>query len=117
MLTIAELTNILTTGPGVNAEILSPALATAERMAQSMVAFANGQGGYLIVRLDRAPASSRFDTPSVTVSVAVDDIRDRASQAMLASEPHLIVPLPYVLPAPPAAPVALVIEIPSGLPH
>jgi ATP-dependent DNA helicase RecG len=106
MLTIAELTNILTTGPGSNAEILSPALATAERMAQSMVAFANGQGGYLIVRLDRLPSD-----------VHPDAIRDHASQAMLASEPHLIVPLPYVLPASPAAPVALVIEIPSGLPH
>ena len=49
--------------------------------------------------------------------VDVDEIRDRAAQAMLASEPHMIVPLPYVLPAAPAAPVALVIEIPSGLPH
>ena len=59
MLTIAELTNILTTGPGAKAEILSPALATAERIAQSMVAFANGQGGYLIVRLDRVNGVSR----------------------------------------------------------
>ena len=109
MLTIAELANILITGPGANAEILSSALATAERMAQSMVSFANGQGGYLIVRLDRASNGSE--------RMEVDEICDRAAQAMLASEPHMIVPLPYVLPAPPATPVALVIEIPSGLPH
>ena len=115
MLTIAELTNILTTGPGANAEILSPVLATAERMAQSMVAFANGQGGYLIVRLDRA--SNGAASAMRSIDVDVDEIRDRAAQAMLASEPHMIVPLPYVLPAAPAMPVALVIEIPNGLPH
>ena len=110
MLTITELNNILSAGPGSNVEILSPPLATVERLARSLVALANGQGGALIVVLDQA---SNLDAQRA-------EIRDRASQAMLLSEPHLIIPLPYFLQTDGCSACeacAMVVEVPGGLPH
>ena len=106
MLTNVDLKKLITAGPSARIEVLSPAAATAERMARSLVALANARGGVLLVPL----------VPKAKVEP--DEVRDRAMQALLMSEPHLIVPLPYFIGDVPATPPqALVVEVPEGLPN
>jgi ATP-dependent DNA helicase RecG len=109
MLTLEDLKKLLTAGPGPRIEILTPGAASAERLARSMVALANVQGGVLLVPFNGAKGRTPVDPT---------EVRDRAMQAALMSEPQLIIPLPYFLQATPdAAPDALAVEIPDGLPH
>ncbi len=109
MLTVDDLNKLYTAGPGPRIDILPPGQATAERIARSIVAIANAHGGVLIVPVTDA----RGRTP-----VSPDELRDRAMQAALLSEPHLIIPLPYLLHSDPVtAAIALAVEIPDGLPH
>ncbi|MCS7060187.1 MAG: ATP-binding protein [Anaerolineae bacterium] len=111
MITLVDLKKLLSAGPGQRIEVLSPAVATPERIARSLASLANSKGGVLIVDLN-APSGRH------TVDVNAGDIRDRAMQALLMTEPHLIVPLPYLLPAEPEGlPQALIVEVPDGLPH
>ncbi len=107
MLTSADLKKLISAGPSARIEVLSPATATHERMARSLVALANTRGGVLIVPLG----------PKVKADPA--ELRDRALQALLMSEPRLIVPLPYLVMQSAHAewPDALVIEVPEGLPN
>lgn len=107
MLTSADLKKLISAGPSARIEVLSPATATHERMARSLVALANTRGGVLIVPLG----------PKVKADPA--ELRDRALQALLMSEPRLIVPLPYLVAQSAHAewPDALVIEVPEGLPN
>ena len=109
MLTIEDLKKLYAAGPGPRIDILSPASATAERIARSLVSLANTHGGVVIV----SAVDARGRSP-----VEPQEIRDRAYQAALMTEPHLIIPLPYLLrPSPDKDAVALAIEIPDGLPH
>jgi ATP-dependent DNA helicase RecG len=109
MLTVDDLKKLYTAGPGPRIDFLPPGQATPERIARSIVALANAHGGVLIVPV----VDARGRSP-----VAPDELRDRAFQAVLLSEPHLIIPLPYLLhPEAAAAAGALAIEIPDGLPH
>lgn len=107
MLTSADLKKLISAGPSARIEVLSPATATPERMARSLVALANTRGGVLIVPLG----------PKVKADPA--ELRDRALHALLQSEPRLIVPLPYLVAQEADAewPDALVIEVPEGLPN
>jgi ATP-dependent DNA helicase RecG len=115
MLSAIEVDKLIASGSGSKAEILSPGLATVERIARSLVSFANGQGGVLVVSFKQQPTSrAAVSNPSP------DDVLDRVAQALLLSDPHLIVPLPY--PVQLAGdrhdgPVAIIVEIPEGLPH
>jgi ATP-dependent DNA helicase RecG len=109
MLTGDDLKKLLAAGPGPRIDIVTPGTATAERMARSLVSLANTQGGVLLVPFH--PNRSR-------TSIDPNEILDRAGQAALLSEPHLIIPLPYLLcVAPDSPPSALVVEVPDGLPH
>jgi ATP-dependent DNA helicase RecG len=74
-------------------------------MARSLVALANARGGVMIVPWN------------VKARVAPDELRDRAMQALLLSEPRLIVPLPYLIADDRVNPDALVVEVPEGLPN
>jgi ATP-dependent DNA helicase RecG len=103
MLTSADLKKLLSAGPSVRIEVFSPNAATPERMARSLVAMANARGGVLIVPMD-AGAKAKVEP---------EEVRDRAMQALLMSEPRLIVPLPYLV----GEREALVVEIPEGLPN
>ena len=124
MLTLAELRKVIATGPNEGAEVLPAATVTSERLARALVALANAQGGVIAILLDTA------NLP------AVAELRDCAAQAMLMTEPHLALALPYLLPRegaseePPAGPdtrptltpvdasvAALVIDVPPRLPH
>jgi ATP-dependent DNA helicase RecG len=114
MLTAAEVNKLISTGSGPKAEILSPGVATTERIARALVAFANGQGGVLVVSNKQPTSRAASSTP------LPEDILDHVAQAMLLSDPHLIVPLPYLVQ--PAGekgggPLAVVVEVPEGLPH
>lgn len=123
MLTSADLKKLLTVGASARIEVLTPNSATPERMARSLVALANARGGVLIVPLSTG-------TKNAKAKVEPDELRDRAMQALLMSEPRLIVPLPYLVPdgangnangnsngssRPDAE--ALVVEVPEGLPN
>jgi ATP-dependent DNA helicase RecG len=109
MLTVDDLKKLLLAGPGPRIDILTPAIATTERMARSLVSLANVQGGILIVPI----ADSKGRRP-----VDPAELLDRAYQAALLSEPHLIIPLPYLLQnSRESLPVAMVTEIPDGMPH
>ena len=109
MLTGDDLKKLLAAGPGPRIDIVTPGTATTERMARSLVSLANAQGGVLLVPFH--PSKSR-------VSADPNEILDRAGQAALLSDPHLIIPLPYLLcPSPDSPPSALVVEVPDGLPH
>lgn len=115
MLTSADLKKLLSAGPNARIEVMTPNAASAERMARSLVALANARGGVLIVP---------FESKS---KVSPEEVRERALQALLMSEPRLIVPLPYFVNRPesgasdsgaPESPVeALVVEVPEGLPN
>jgi ATP-dependent DNA helicase RecG len=109
MLTIDDLKKLIAAGPGPRIDIITPTTATAERMARSLVSLANAQGGVLLVPLT---------PPKGRAPVDATELRDRAMQASQLSEPHLIIPLPYLLQSAANAPAeALVIEVPDGLPH
>jgi ATP-dependent DNA helicase RecG len=103
MLTLNDIKKLLDAGSGARIETLTPNTATPERMARSMIALANSRGGVMIVSLEKS-------------KVSLDELRDRALQALLISEPRLIVPLPYFV-GKENSPDALVIEIPEGLPN
>ncbi|MCS6774213.1 MAG: ATP-binding protein [Anaerolineae bacterium] len=102
MLTLADLKDVLQAGNSAHAAILSPEQATTEAVAETLVAFANGRGGVLVIPL----------TDATTAPM----VRERALSALLRSQPPLIVPLPYLLPSD-AAPQALIVEVPDGLPN
>ncbi|MCL6511180.1 MAG: transcriptional regulator [Anaerolineae bacterium] len=104
MLTSADLKKLISAGPSARIEVLSPNVATPERMARALVALANARGGVLVLPFD---ARSKLSP---------EDARDRALQALLMSEPRLIVPLPYFV-GEAGAPEALIVEVPEGLPH
>ena len=109
MLTPTDLRRLTGAGPGPRIEVLSPGAASSERISRSLVALANAQGGVLIVPLKL----SRGAKP-----VNGDEVMEQALEALMAVQPRLIVPLPYLLrTAPELDPEALVIEIPEGLPN
>jgi ATP-dependent DNA helicase RecG len=105
MLTSADVKKLLSAGPSARIDVLTSNAATAERMARSLVALANARGGVMIV-----PCTAK-------AKVAPDELRDRAMQALVLSEPRLIVPLPYLIAEDRGAPDVLVVEVPEGLPN
>jgi ATP-dependent DNA helicase RecG len=105
MLTSTDIKRLLDAGSGPRIEIAAAQSATAERLARTLTALANARGGVVVVPLGER---SKIDP---------QEARDRAIQALLTSEPRLIVPLPYFVGHPDAQPDALVIEVPEGLPN
>ena len=82
--------------------------ATPARLAETLVAFANGGGGTLLVGLDpRSGKPQGLSNP--------DAVLDRALAAALATDPPLIIPLPVL--AELEGQTVLSITVPPGLPH
>jgi ATP-dependent DNA helicase RecG len=82
--------------------------ATASKLAETLVAFANAGGGTLLVGLDpRSGKPTGLKDPDATM--------DRALQAALSTAPPLIIPLPRI--TEPEDPQVLVVTVPPGLPH
>ena len=109
MLTLTDLRRLTAAGAGPRIEMLTPGAASSERISRSLVALANAQGGVLIVPLRPARGGK---------TASGDDAMMQAIEALMAVQPRLIVPLPYLLrPTPDSEPEALVIEIPEGLPN
>ena len=105
MLTSVDLKKLITAGPSARIEVLSSTAATPDRMARSLVALANARGGVLLVPI------------GLKAKAEPNDMRDRAMQALLMSEPHLILPLPYFVGDDATALHALIVEVPEGLPN
>ncbi|MBX7212504.1 MAG: DeoR family transcriptional regulator [Thermoflexales bacterium] len=107
MLTSADFRRLSAAGPGTRIDVLSPGAASAERLARSLVAMANAQGGVVLVPLRSGKAR-----------VDADEIRAQAMEALLLAQPRLIVPLPYLIRAgAEAEPDAVAVEVPEGLPN
>jgi ATP-dependent DNA helicase RecG len=82
--------------------------ATPARLAETLVAFANGGGGTLLVGLDpRSGKPQGLSNP--------DAVLDRALAAALVTDPPLIIPLPVL--AELEGQTVLSITVPPGLPH
>ena len=82
--------------------------ATPARLAETLVAFANGGGGTLLIGLDpRSGKPQGLSNP--------DAVLDRALAAALATDPPLIIPLPVL--AELEGQTVLSITVPPGLPH
>lgn len=111
MLNSNDLKKLLNAGNGARIEIMPSASATSARLARSLVALANTQGGVVILPMhvehEKIKANKNAD-PAVLVEAALD--------AMFIVEPRLIIPLPYFV-GDAEKPDALVIEVPEGLPH
>jgi ATP-dependent DNA helicase RecG len=87
--------------PGSAGQVLDGDAATPSRLAETLMALANGDGGTLLVDL-----ASRSDP---------DNLVDQALQAALSIDPPLIIPLPQV--AAREGRRLLSITVPPGLPH
>jgi len=123
MLTSADLKKLINAGPGPRIELMTPAVATAERLARSLSALANARGGVLLVPFKGGrKASAKEKDKDKDKDIDADDLLSRAMQALLMCEPRLIVPLPYLIQVPvegdaPTTAEALAIEVPEGLPN
>jgi ATP-dependent DNA helicase RecG len=90
-------------GTEFRAETTTPA-----KLAETLVAFANADGGTLLVGVDpRSAKPQGLSEPDAAL--------DRALKAALTSEPPLIIPLPQI--AEVEGKPVLVITVPPGLPH
>jgi ATP-dependent DNA helicase RecG len=101
-----EVESLLAAGRGAHLELL-PERTPRRRLAETMAAMANGEGGSILLGVSprRGQAQGLADTGQV---------RDRVLQAALACDPALIIPLPRVVETWDGLEVMLV-EIPRGL--
>ncbi|MBS1251607.1 MAG: hypothetical protein MAG451_00640 [Anaerolineales bacterium] len=103
-----EIRELLQQGKKGEQTDFQPADVTSSRLAQSMVAMANGAGGTILVGVSgRKPKIVGLDDPEVA--------QDRAVEAALLCEPSLIIPLPKIVEVDERA--LLIVDIPRGLPH
>ncbi len=86
-----------------------PADASPDVIAPVLAAFANSTGGALLIGIEGDEKPQPTGVPDAT------DAIDRALQAALMIEPHLMIPLPAVQPV--ASKPVLVIQVPAGLPY
>jgi ATP-dependent DNA helicase RecG len=99
--TSPQIQTVLAAGQGQEVEF-KPEATTPARLAATLVAFANAEGGTLLLG-----APEGLSDPEVAL--------DRALQAALSTDPPLIIPLPRVEEVD-GVPV-LVVNVPPGLPH
>lgn len=99
---------LLRQGRGPSVELL-PARTPPARLAATMAAMANSEGGTILMGV--SPASGQVQGLD-----DADEARDRVLQAALLCDPPLIIPLPQPLEAGESRQV-LCIQIPHGLPH
>ncbi|MGD2206382.1 MAG: helix-turn-helix domain-containing protein [Anaerolineae bacterium] len=100
-MTSPQIQTVLAAGQGQEVEF-KPEATTPARLAATLVAFANAEGGTLLLG-----APEGLSDPEVAL--------DRALQAALSTDPPLIIPLPRVEEVD-GVPV-LVVNVPPGLPH
>ncbi len=105
--TPAKLQALLDAGRGPETEF-GPESSSSTKLAETLVAFANANGGTLLIGVDvRSCTPKGLSNPEATL--------DRVLEAALATDPPLIVPLPKIAEIE-GRPV-LVATVPPGLPH
>jgi len=106
-LTYEDLAALLRAGQGQQIDF-EPEQVSPLRLAETLMALANAEGGYVLVGVEGRPARvTGLEDPAAT--------RDRALQAALLCDPPLILPLPQIFPF--DGKTLLLITIPPGLPH
>ncbi len=106
-LTHEDLAALLRAGQGQQIDF-QPENVPPSRLAETLMAFANTDGGYVLVGVEGRPAQ----VPGLEDPAAA---RDQALQAALLCDPPLILPLPQVYPFDGKS--LLLITVPPGLPH
>ncbi len=106
-MTPEELAKLLAEGPGQEVDF-KPENASARKLASTLMALANADGGTVMVGVGGRPARA-IGLKDTTAA------RDRALQAALMCDPPLIIPLPEVVSLDDRQ--VLVITVPPGLPH
>jgi len=104
--TADELRALLADAPGQHLELL-PEKATPRRLQETLAAFANADGGAVVVG-----AGSRGAPAGLSEAAAA---RQRAIDLALAVDPPLVMPLPALVELDGTA--LLVVAVPAGLPH
>lgn len=93
--------------PGLNA-VLLPENTPVGKLAETLVALANAQGGTLLIGADPHGGEHQgLDDPAAAL--------DRALEAALSSDPPLIIPMPRLQDSDGRA--VLAVNVPPGLPH
>jgi ATP-dependent DNA helicase RecG len=88
--------------------VYKPEATTSASLAETLVAFANAEGGSVLVGIDPRSGESRgLQDAEATL--------DRALRAALAIDPPLVIPVPQVVEVDGKA--LLMVNVPSGLPH
>jgi ATP-dependent DNA helicase RecG len=107
-LTVDDVRALLQSGRGPTVEILSK-LAPRRRLAESMAAMANGEGGTVLLLVTHDDDVNQGEAEA-------EQARDAVLQAALLCDPPLIIPLPKLVSLDESR-QWLWIEIPRGLPH
>lgn len=106
LLTGEELDALLKKGPA-ESNLFLTARTSAESLAEALSALANSHGGYVLLGV------TQRGTPQKEIDL--DELRERAVEAGLLTEPPLILPSAQIVESG-KGPV-VVIHVPSGLPH
>ncbi len=101
-----EVHALLESGAGQHVEIL-PERVSARELAASLIAFANAEGGTLILGADKHGEVSGLKSP--------ERAYDTALRAFMLCSPRLMLPLPAQVQI--AGQPVLVLQVPKGLPH
>lgn len=106
MMTNSELEALLKNGVGPNLELLPERVSAAE-LATSLIAFANGEGGVIVVGADRHGEPLGLKAPA--------RMHELALRAAMLCNPPLMLPLPEQVELDGHA--LLLLQVPKGLPH
>lgn len=112
MLTPAELKRVINAGSGQRVEVVTAGATSPARLARGLASLANAEGGLVVVGIPETTGRSK------SANAGVEQLMSVALQSTQLTEPRLIVPLPYwVTAASGEEPLALVLEVPPGLPN
>ncbi|MGE5140727.1 MAG: ATP-binding protein [Rudaea sp.] len=102
-----EITRLFEEGQGEQVAF-APESASLTRLAETLTALANSQGGFVLVGVDPATRGARgIRDPEA--------LREKVLAAGLRAEPPLVLPRPELVPLDGAQ--VLVVQVPAGLPH
>lgn len=103
----AESIKVLLTKEPDETLAFAPESAPVSKLAETLAAFANGAGGYLLIGVTKPGQPKGLADPEAAM--------DKAIEAALSCDPPLIIPLPKLVQLDET--MLLMVEVPAGLPH